>query len=222
MDDNLHGGVFEATILPGESFTFVASIDATPNLDGTAAFQQRKDEEQQLLMNAAVNGDVTPAVKQLVLAANQFIIKRPIKDNHAGRSVIAGYHWFIDWGRDTLISLPGLMLVTGRSDIAAGILRTFAFYVKGGMLPNRFPDADSKPEYSMVDLALWYFEAMRAYHAVTGDDEFVRQLFSVLADIIAQHKQGTLFNIHLDPEDGLLYAIRGSLISIRMKFKIQN
>jgi hydroxyethylthiazole kinase-like uncharacterized protein yjeF len=133
-------------------------------------------------------------------------VKRPLRNKPGGRSIIAGYHWFGDWGRDTMIALPGLALITGRSDIAAGILRTFAFYVSGGMLPNRFPDIDAEPEYNTVDAALWYFEAMRAYHVATGDDEFIRQLFSVLADIIAQHVQGTRYHIKVDSADGLLYA----------------
>ena len=87
-----------------------------------------------------------------------------------GSSAIAGYHWFGDWGRDTMIALPGLALVTGRFDIAARILRTFAHFVDRGMLPNRFPDSGETPEYNTVDATLWYFEAIRAYHAATGDD----------------------------------------------------
>jgi predicted glycogen debranching enzyme len=206
MEDNFMGGRFEAIIQPGEAVTFVASIDATPNLKGTAVYAKHWETEKELLEKAMSDLDENPAIRHLVLSANQFVVKRPIKNNMAGRSIIAGYHWFVDWGRDTMISLPGLTLITGRADIAAGILRTFAFYVSGGMLPNRFPDIDAEPEYNTVDAALWYFEAMRAYHAATGDDNFIRRLFSVLADIVAQHNQGTRYNIHVDPEDGLLYA----------------
>jgi predicted glycogen debranching enzyme len=206
MEDNLLGGRFEATLQPGEAVTFVASIDATPNLNGTAAYLKHLEQEQVLLDGAMENLDDNPAVRQLVLAANQFVVKRPLRNKPGGRSIIAGYHWFGDWGRDTMIALPGLALITGRADIAAGILRTFAFYVSGGMLPNRFPDIDAEPEYNTVDAALWYFEAMRAYHVATGDDEFIRQLFSVLADIIAQHVQGTRYHIKVDSADGLLYA----------------
>lgn len=206
MEDNLLGGRFEVTIAPGETVTFAASIDATPNLDGSAVYDSHWEGERALLDNAMSNMDEHPAVRHLTLSANQFVVKRPFKNSPGGRSIIAGYHWFSDWGRDTMIALPGLTLVTQRAEIAAEILRTFAFYVSGGMLPNRFPDIDAEPEYNTVDAALWYFEAMRAYHAATGNDDFVRRLFSVLADIVAQHKQGTRYNIHVDPEDGLLFA----------------
>ncbi|MFZ0547195.1 MAG: amylo-alpha-1,6-glucosidase [Candidatus Promineifilaceae bacterium] len=206
MEDNLMGGVYEVSLRPGEAVTFVASIDATPKLDGTAVYQNHWERELALQKSGMKNLDENTAVQQLVLTANQFVVKRPFKNNPGGRSIIAGYHWFVDWGRDTMISLCGLTLITGRAAIAAGILRTFAFYVSGGMLPNRFPDIDAEPEYNTVDAALWYFEAMRAYHAMTGDDNFVRQLFSVLADIVAQHKQGTRYQIHVDSKDGLLYA----------------
>jgi hypothetical protein len=116
------------------------------------------------------------------LAADQFIVRRTLSDEPdpstglrtGGRSVIAGYPWFGDWGRDTMISLPGLTLVTGRHDVAARILRTFAHFVDQGMLPNRFPDKGETPEYNTVDATLWYFEAIRAYHAATGDDALLR------------------------------------------------
>lgn len=205
-EDNLLGGRYEVEIKPGETVTFAASIDATPKLDGTAVYNLHWEAEQALVEKAMSNLDEHQSVRHLVWSANQFVVKRPLKSSPGGRSVIAGYPWFSDWGRDTMISLPGLTLVTQQPEIAAGILRTFAFYVSGGMLPNRFPDIDSEPVYNTVDAALWYFEAMRAYHAATGDDEFVRRLFSVLADIVAQHNQGTRFNIHVDQEDGLLYA----------------
>jgi predicted glycogen debranching enzyme len=123
-----------------------------------------------------------------------------------GRSVIAGYHWFSDWGRDTMIALPGLTLATGRPQIAESILRTFARYVDRGMLPNRFPDAGEAPEYNTVDATLWYFEAIRAYHALTADDQLLRELFPVLKEIIYWHRHGTRYRVHVDPADGLLYA----------------
>ena len=95
-----------------------------------------------------------------------------------GRSIIAGYHWFGDWGRDTMIALPGLALATGRADVARQILLAFASYVDGGMLPNNFPDAGGKPEYNTVDAALWYFEAVRQYFAATKDTATLRQVVS--------------------------------------------
>jgi predicted glycogen debranching enzyme len=142
----------------------------------------------------------------LVLAADQFIVDRPSPNEPEGKTVMAGYHWFGDWGRDTMISLPGLTLATGRPEIARSILRTFANYVDRGMLPNRFPDAGEIPEYNTVDATLWYFEAIRAYYAATEDESLLHELFPVLCDIIDWHRNGTRYSIHLDASDGLLYA----------------
>lgn len=138
-------------------------------------------------------------VQSLVTAADQFIVARePCK------TVIAGYHWFSDWGRDTMIALPGLTLVTGRAEIAKSILKEFAGHVDQGMLPNRFPDAGETPEYNTVDATLWFFEAVRALLVYTNDYQFVREnLYEVLAGIIDWHIKGTRYNIHVD-RDGLL------------------
>lgn len=151
-----------------------------------------------LITLAAADDDVT---KQLVLAADQFIVSRG-----DGNTIIAGYPWFSDWGRDTMIALNGLTLATRRPEIARGILLEFSNYVSQGMLPNRFPDAGSEAEYNTVDATLWYFEAIRAYHEHTGDLDFIRDnLYLKLADILAWHLRGTRYNIHVDT-DGLLYA----------------
>ncbi len=139
--------------------------------------------------------------KELVLAADQFIVARG-----EGKTVIAGYPWFSDWGRDTMISLNGLTLATNRTEIAREILLEFSRHISEGMLPNRFPDAGDEAEYNTVDATLWYFEAIRAYAEKTGDYEFVRkELYAKLADIIFCHLRGTRYNIHVDT-DGLLFA----------------
>jgi predicted glycogen debranching enzyme len=145
-------------------------------------------------------------LSQLVLAADQFIVKRSLPNQPDGRSIIAGYHWFGDWGRDAMIALPGLTLATGRAGVARQILLAFARYVDGGMLPNNFPDAGGKPEYNTVDAALWYFEAVRQYFAATKDEKTLEQLYPVLAGMIDAHVKGTRYNIHVDPADALLYA----------------
>ena len=140
-------------------------------------------------------------VRSLLSAADQFIVARG-----AQKTVIAGYHWFSDWGRDTMIALPGLTLATGRPEIAKSVLLAFCQYVDRGMLPNRFPDAGETPEYNTVDATLWFFEAVRALLQYTDDYEFVRtNLYSVLADIISWHVRGTRYNIHVDA-DGLLVS----------------
>jgi predicted glycogen debranching enzyme len=142
-----------------------------------------------------------PFAQMLAKAADQFVVRRG-----AGTTVIAGYHWFSDWGRDTMIALPGLTLATRRYDDARGMLLAFAGSVDRGMLPNRFSDAGETPEYNTVDATLWFFEAVRAFGAHTKDDEFIRTaLYPVLADIIAWHERGTRYGIRLDA-DGLLLA----------------
>lgn len=210
-EDHLHAGTFHTTLKAGESFTFVASTEPNPNLDSNSALNIIRTHEQELMSfwqatRRANAGKPPEWIQHLILAADQFIVTRPLPDEPTGKTIIAGYHWFGDWGRDTMISLPGLTLSTGRPDVARPILRTFARYVNQGMLPNRFPDAGEQPEYNTVDATLWYFEAIRAYYAVTGDDSLLGELFPVLADIVDWHTRGTRYNIHLDPADGLLYA----------------
>jgi predicted glycogen debranching enzyme len=142
-----------------------------------------------------------PFEQSLARAADQFIVKR---GEHS--TVIAGYHWFSDWGRDTMVALPGLTLCTRRPDLARSILLAFAGSVDRGMLPNRFPDAGETPDYNTVDATLWFFEAARAYLAHTGDLDFIRSsLYDVLADIVAWHERGTRYGIRVD-HDGLLAA----------------
>ncbi len=137
----------------------------------------------------------------LIVAADQFIVARGDQ-----KTVIAGYHWFADWGRDTMIALPGLTLTTGRYDVARSILLEFAKHVDRGMLPNRFPDAGEAPEYNTVDATLWYFEAVRALLAHTEDYKFVQaSLYETLVEIINWHERGTRYRIHVD-DDGLLFA----------------
>jgi predicted glycogen debranching enzyme len=145
-------------------------------------------------------------VRQLVLAADQFVARRPLADEPEGMTVIAGYHWFGDWGRDTMIALPGLALATGRPDLAARVLRTFARFLDRGMLPNRFPDQGEAPEYNTVDATLWWFEAVRATHAATGDDGLLKDLWPALEAVVDWHRRGTRYGIAVDPVDGLLRA----------------
>jgi len=141
-------------------------------------------------------------LKCLVLATDSFIVNR---ESTQTKSVIAGYHWFEEWGRDSLISLPGLTLITGRFDDAKQILLTFKRYCDKGVIPNRFPDnAGDKPVYNTVDATLWYFDCVLQYLKYTNDFRFVREeLWGTLESIIENHVKGTIFNIHLD-EDGLL------------------
>ena len=207
-EDHLQAGIFRGVLSPGATLTIVLSTEGAPSLDGEAAWRRRKQHGEKLLdrwRKAHRIASHAPAwIQHLVLAADQFVVRRPIPDEPEGMSVIAGYHWFGDWGRDTMISLPGLLLSTGRPEVARRILTTFARYVDRGMLPNRFPDAGETPEYNTVDATLWYFEAIRAYHGATGDDALLGQLFPVLEEIIRWHRKGTRFGIAEDRKDGLL------------------
>ncbi len=211
MEDHLHAGTFRAEAGPGDSVTIVLSTDQDAPLGGDTMQQQCAGRANNLLraFAAANPGSAAQApdwIRQLVLAADQFIVQRPLRDDPDALSVIAGYHWFGDWGRDTMIALPGLTLATGRPEIARNILKTFSRFVDQGMLPNLFPDAGSQPEYNTVDATLWFFEAIRQYLEATDDQEFLADLFPVLAEIIDWHLRGTRYLIKVDPTDGLLYA----------------
>lgn len=206
VEDHFFAAASTYTLQPGESLTIIASTDVNPNLNSDAALAERRQYEADIIAQAGPTfEEAPPQIKHLLLAADQFIVKREAIEEES-RSVIAGYHWFGDWGRDTMISLPGLTISTGRTEIARSILRTFARYVDQGMLPNRFPDLGETPDYNTVDATLWYFEAIRAYHTATNDSTLLKELFPVLKEIIDWHMRGTRYQIHVDPTDGLLYA----------------
>jgi predicted glycogen debranching enzyme len=147
-----------------------------------------------------------PWVEQLAYAADQFIVARRSDGAADGCTVIAGYPWFGDWGRDTMIALPGLTLTTGRFDIAKNILLTFAKHIHQGMLPNRFPDSGEEPEYNTVDATVWYINAIYEYTRFSGELGLAEELFDAMLDIIEWHRRGTRYGIHVDPDDGLLWA----------------
>lgn len=180
-----------------EQPTVIASTEIRAAGDADALRQAEIERRENLL--SGVGQD--ELIRTLTLAADQFIVGRGEQ-----KTVIAGYHWFCDWGRDTMIALPGLTLTTGRHDIARSILLEFVRHVDHGMLPNRFPDAGEEPEYNTVDATLWYFEAVRALIQHTEDYEFVRRhLYDTLVDILHWHEKGTRYRIHVD-SDGLLFA----------------
>ena len=210
-EDRLFAALFRAKLDPGSSVTLVLTTEAAASLDAETARAENANHQVKLFQNWQANNEAfaeeAPAwLWQLILAADQFIVKRSLPEEPDGRSVIAGYHWFGDWGRDSMIALPGLTLVTGRAGVARQILLAFSRYVDGGMLPNNFPDAGGKPDYNTVDAALWYFEASRQYFEATQDIVTLQRLFPILAGMIDAHVAGTRYNIHVDPADGLLYA----------------
>ena len=209
-DHHLCVGRLELPLGDGDWHGFVASVETDASPDLAAALERRRQHDAAVLARAFTADtafDRAPDwVARLALATDLYIIERPVPDVEDGRSVIAGYPWFGDWGRDTMISLPGLCLATGRFADAAKILETFARFVDQGMLPNVFPGAGDVPEYNTVDAALWYVGAWRAYVEATGDKAALAKVFPVLADIIDWHVRGTRYGIGVDPADGLLRA----------------
>jgi len=208
-------GYFRVDLVPSTDITLVAStepwevIQALSPADARLAERKRRNR---LLLAARpeVRDDVAA---ELVLAADQFLItptgrvEDATRSRAAGdevRTVIAGYHWFTDWGRDTMISLEGLTLVTGRHIEAGYILRTFGHYVKDGLIPNMFPEGNNAGLYHTADATLWFFHAVDRYLAYTGDRETLRILLPTLREIAQAHLRGTRFGIGVDPADGLL------------------
>jgi predicted glycogen debranching enzyme len=176
-------------------------VAATEALSAADAEPLRKQELDRRVAIAAAAPVADKFAIALTSAADQYLVRRG--DDW---TVVAGYPWFTDWGRDTMISLPGLTLYNGRTDIARSILHDFAQFADRGMLPNRFPDAGETPEYNTVDATLWFFEAVRAYLAAADDEVFVREeLFPVLTSIMDWHIKGTRYQIRL-LENGLLHA----------------
>jgi predicted glycogen debranching enzyme len=174
-------------------------IASTEQRDVTQAVEYRRAEITRRRKALVASPIEDGFAQSLAAASDQYLVSRGDE-----KTVIAGYHWFGDWGRDTMIALPGLTLPTGKYDVARSVLRTFAKHVDRGMLPNRFPDAGETPEYNTVDAALWFFEAAHAYLAYTHDLEFVRdELYPVFADIISWHTRGTRYGIKVD-SSGLL------------------
>ena len=177
----------------------IASTERNSTADARKLEEKEIERRENLIKTANAKDDFA---KQLALAADQFIVSRG-----NGKTVIAGYPWFSDWGRDTMIALNGLTLATNRAEIARDVLLEFSRHISEGMLPNRFPDAGETPEYNTADATLWYFEAVRAYVEKTNDYDFVeKNLYQKLVDIIDWHFRGTRFQIKVNAANGLLYA----------------
>jgi len=197
-EDLLNHGTLSVNLKKGQSFGIIISTENPKGRKVEDLFEKEAARKKGLLYKQPEN----ETVKQLLLAADQFIVQR----GEGLKTVIAGYHWFTDWGRDTMISLPGLCLNTGRFDDAKKIIAAFSKSVSMGMLPNRFQDHDESPQYNNVDGTLWFFIAIYKYYLATKDTDFVlKELLPVLADIVDWHFKGTRYNIKV-AEDGLLYA----------------
>ncbi len=250
-DDNVLAASFRAPLVPGQSLVISGSLSPEARPSPDAVLRRRAHEAEVVRRWADADprrrSNAPNGLRQLVLAADQFVVARPLHepargpgqaadaghgsgtpsgngaaarqgngsgtgaaagagDGAAGRTILAGYPWFSDWGRDTMIALPGLALATGRPELARTILTTYAPFIDHGMLPNRFPDAGGPPEYNTVDAALWYVQAARAYLDATDDTDTLALLWPALASIATHYRDGARFGIRVDPHDGLLRA----------------
>jgi predicted glycogen debranching enzyme len=225
VEDLVRPAQLRLTIEPGASATIILSCETETPMPASVSLKAEQERQQRLLETSGARellqaeGD-DQTLRQLILAADQFVVAR--SGSSSGVTVIAGYPWFSDWGRDTMIALPGLTLTTGRYEIAASILRTFAKFVSEGMLPNLFPDAGHAPEYNTVDATLWYFVAVDEYLRRTNDRALLEELYPTLRDIVQWHQRGTRFGIHVDPRDGLLRAGEPGVQLTWMDAKIGN
>ncbi|HET9051238.1 MAG TPA: amylo-alpha-1,6-glucosidase [Candidatus Dormibacteraeota bacterium] len=207
LEDLYAPATLVAELAPGESLALVLSTTAAGDAarrpaphEWRASLAAELVRQETLVERAGL--DAEPQwVRRLVLAGDAFVVARD-----GGASVVAGYPWFSDWGRDAMISIPGIALATGRPEVAESILRTFAGHVDRGMVPARFPEDGSEPDYTSVDATLWFVEALRAHVTATGDERLVDELWGVLEEIVRWHLFGTRHGIQVDPGDGLLRA----------------
>jgi len=203
LEDLLTPGLFTADLTLRQPVYLTATAEAATAAPGPEIEAALKSAAQRLL--APLPRSAPAWIRSLARAADQFIVRRDAAGS-AARSVIAGYPWFTDWGRDTMISLPGLATALKRYDLAAGILRTYARFVDRGMLPNCFPDVGAAPQYNTADATLWMFHALDDYLQARRDPDLLRELFPILMTIIHAHAEGTRYGIGVDPADGLLRA----------------
>ena len=215
IEDLYQPGTFRASLEPGQSLTLIASAEdpaaGLPDLDIALSQVRGSSARAATAATHAFPGatDSLTVVRELTtsltMAAAAFVVRRA-PARAAQTSIIAGYHWFADWGRDAMICLPGLLLPTGRADQAASLLRTFAASIDQGMIPNRFPDTGEAAEYNTADATLWFFQALRATLATSAGDGLLAELWPRLQQIVDWHLRGTRYGIGVDPQDGLLRA----------------
>jgi predicted glycogen debranching enzyme len=197
-EDHFNPGYFSGRVDPGVQISILASTVPTESFSAEGR-KYREFQRSRKLISKYVAQDTF--LQTLVWDADSFLVRRNSVDS---KTIIAGYHWFSDWGRDTMISLPGITLVSSRFDDAKAILSTFSKYLKNGLIPNRFPDDGSEAEYSSVDAALWFVYAVYKYFAYSNDLEFVEKIYPVLTSVIDSYQNGTLFDIHL--RSGLVFS----------------
>ncbi|GAC1381986.1 MAG: amylo-alpha-1,6-glucosidase [Ktedonobacteraceae bacterium] len=246
-EDVYQPGYFRIQIVPGMRTTLVLSAEGELSPDFGGQVHEEAATQALLLHHRRIKQLLTvadrseqnllqkdPILARLAVAADQFIVARPEQTEFKAigkesihlapdrKTIIAGYPWFTDWGRDTMISLPGLLLDTGRYSEARGLLKAFASFTQNGLIPNRFPDHGEAPEYNTADATLWMFHALDSYLATTGDWMLLKELFSTMRDIIAWHVRGTSYGIGVDANDGLLHEGEAGLQLTWMDAKVDD
>ncbi|HZW52802.1 MAG TPA: amylo-alpha-1,6-glucosidase [Candidatus Elarobacter sp.] len=214
IDEYLHACTLAWKLAEGDATGAVLSLDPSVPRGARAIVEERRAAN-----HARAAAQATPLLGRLALAADQFVVTRsgprpggPNSGDDASATIVAGYPWFTDWGRDTMIALPGLLLATGRARDAAAVLRTFAAHVADGLIPNRFPDGGGPAEYNTIDASLWFAEAVRAYVAQTGDDALLRDVFPAVRAVVERYRAGTRYGIGVDT-DGL---VRGGADGVQL------
>ena len=197
LEDLYCPAIAQVTLRVGQTVTLIATVERDEPDDPTLALAGIVTREESLLAAAGSSDETT---RDLILATDPFIVQ----GQGVRSTILAGYPWFTDWGRDTMIALPGLCLTTGRLPLAREILSAFASFVSYGMIPNRFPDHGETPEYNTVDATLWFVHACDLYIAASKDVDFQRFVTPIVENIVAAHIAGTRYGIQVDPADGLL------------------
>ena len=206
-------GKFSVKIRKGDTVAIIVSTEDPTKRNAVKLLAAERKRREKIIKNFTGHRDL----KRLTLAADQFIVRRG-----SLYTILAGYHWFVDWGRDTMIALPGLCLVTGRYKEAKMILQQFAAHISEGMIPNRFMDHGEQAEYNTIDATLWYFYAIYKYYAYTKDTALIKSLLPVLDDVINWHYKGTRYGIKVDPSDELLTGGEDGVQLTWMDVKIGN
>ncbi|MEP6793844.1 MAG: amylo-alpha-1,6-glucosidase, partial [Saprospiraceae bacterium] len=194
-------GIYFLHLKPGQKGHIVFTID--PEQLNQSWTKLREDEEKRIAGLTAkevvkdlkdLSGEDLQFYKDLITSGDQFIVRRASNDGH---SIIAGYHWFTDWGRDTMIAMRGLVIAEGKKKLAKDIIHTFLMYLKDGLIPNRFPDHGETPEYNTIDASLWLFIVLYEYQQKFDDSEFIEECLPKLKEILTYYRDGTHFNIHM-------------------------
>jgi len=201
VEDTFSPGAIQIQLKPGEhTFIGLSLREHSKNQN----FPQWKKNEKLRLTKLETSD--TKFINDLLKSGNQFIVKRKSTGSH---TLLAGYHWFTDWGRDTMIAMRHLCIEVGEREISKSIIQTFLIYLNNGMLPNRFPDSENdNPEYNTIDATLWLFIVLYEYHQKFKDTEFIKETVPKLEEIIRYYINGTHFGIH-QTDEGLIYGGEG-------------